>query len=145
MKLERYKVKVAVYLILIREGKILLQLRQGTDYMCNTWGVPSGHIELGEGCIEALIREVREETGLEFKPCDLIFSMAQHRIESGYLCLYFTVQPTVQLAKPRIMEPNKCGGLEFFDLNNLPTPLVPELNDYLLAKVGGYNYIDTHR
>lgn len=29
------------------------------------WGLPKGHLEEGEGSLEAAVREVREETGLE--------------------------------------------------------------------------------
>ncbi len=139
---ERYRVKVAVYLILIRNGKILLQLRKGTDYMCGVWGVPSGHLESGESCVAALVRETREETGLEFDQDDLICSLVQHRVGSEYLCLYYTVRPGVKLAEPHVMEPDKCAGLEFFDLHTLPDSIVPELKDYLLTRVNGCFYTD---
>lgn len=42
-------------------GRILLQKRSPTEEI---WGFPGGAIELGESAEEALIREVREETGL---------------------------------------------------------------------------------
>lgn len=42
------------------EGRVLLQQR--TDNQC--WGLPGGAIEFGESILEALHREVMEETGL---------------------------------------------------------------------------------
>lgn len=44
-------------------GEVLLQRR--TDMAC--WGLPSGSVELDERALEALKREVREETGLEVR------------------------------------------------------------------------------
>lgn len=42
------------------EGRVLLQRR--TDN--GAWGLPGGAVEFGESVLEALHREVREETGL---------------------------------------------------------------------------------
>jgi len=47
-------------LILNTQGDILLQLRTDTGL----WGLPGGSVELGETALEALEREVLEETGL---------------------------------------------------------------------------------
>lgn len=47
--------------ILNAEGAILLQQRPDNRH----WGLPGGAIEPGEEPAEALVREVREETGLE--------------------------------------------------------------------------------
>ena len=38
------------------------------------------------------------------------------------------------------MEPHKYIELEFYDLDNLPTNLVPELKKYLKDVVDGKNY-----
>ena len=43
-----------------RRGRVLLQQRSDGGQ----WGLPGGGIEIGESVTEAVIREVREETGL---------------------------------------------------------------------------------
>jgi len=48
-------------IILDERGRVLLQRR--TDVEC--WGLPSGSLELDETAMQALRREVREETALE--------------------------------------------------------------------------------
>lgn len=46
------------------EGRILLQRR--SDNGC--WNLPAGAIDPGESPAEAVVREVREETGMEVRP-----------------------------------------------------------------------------
>jgi 8-oxo-dGTP pyrophosphatase MutT (NUDIX family) len=50
------------------DGGILLQLRSRNG----RWGLPSGAIDPGETPEEAVVREVREETGLEVEPLRLL-------------------------------------------------------------------------
>jgi mutator protein MutT len=52
-------------------GRVLL-IRRGQEPMKGRWSVPGGLLELGETLAEGLRREVREETGLEVEPGDLI-------------------------------------------------------------------------
>ena len=61
------------------EGRILLLRRSDGD---NLWGLPGGGIELGERAADAVVREVREEIGLEVEPVALIgvYSNPEHII-----------------------------------------------------------------
>ena len=47
-----------------RRGRLLLQKRADGGQ----WGLPGGAMEIGESVSEAIVREVREETGLRVKP-----------------------------------------------------------------------------
>jgi 8-oxo-dGTP pyrophosphatase MutT (NUDIX family) len=47
------------------DGEILLLKRQSYKPQGNTWGVPAGKTEDGESPGEAILREVREECGIE--------------------------------------------------------------------------------
>lgn len=50
--------------VLIREGEVLLaQRKKASDH--GLWGYPGGHVEPGESALDAAVRELREETGVE--------------------------------------------------------------------------------
>jgi 8-oxo-dGTP pyrophosphatase MutT (NUDIX family) len=51
------------------QGRVLILRRAGEE---NLWSVPGGGIEPGERLDQAVVREVREETGLEVEPVALI-------------------------------------------------------------------------
>ncbi|MCW4007143.1 MAG: NUDIX hydrolase [Candidatus Bathyarchaeota archaeon] len=55
---------VGVGAIIIKDGKILLEKRKSAPAK-GEWSVPGGLVELGESIEQAVIREVKEETGLD--------------------------------------------------------------------------------
>jgi ADP-ribose pyrophosphatase YjhB (NUDIX family) len=61
-KIDALKAGVAV-IILNEENQVLLQKRADVGL----WGIPSGHVEIGETVSEAAMREVKEETNLDVR------------------------------------------------------------------------------
>lgn len=60
--------RVAAYGLLIQENKILLcRLSQRVHNIAGKWTLPGGGIEFGEDPVDAVKREVYEETGLEVR------------------------------------------------------------------------------
>jgi 8-oxo-dGTP diphosphatase len=55
------------------EGDILLIKRHPSKDNGDKWAGPSGKIDKGETDLEAMVRETREETGLDIDPNKLIF------------------------------------------------------------------------
>ena len=51
-----------------RDGMILLLHRNDEKSEGNTWGVPAGKVDPGETPVVAMLREIREETGLVMDP-----------------------------------------------------------------------------
>jgi ADP-ribose pyrophosphatase YjhB (NUDIX family) len=86
---------VGVGAVIVHEGKVLLVLR-GTEPAKGRWSIPGGLIEVGEMLHEAVVREVREETGLEVEPVELVELLDRihregervryHYVIADYLC-----------------------------------------------------------
>ncbi|TWI59298.1 NUDIX domain-containing protein [Halalkalibacter nanhaiisediminis] len=66
-RIDDLKAGIAV-IILNEEKQVLLQKRSDVGL----WGIPSGHVEIGETVSEAAIREVKEETNLNIRIKKLI-------------------------------------------------------------------------
>lgn len=61
-------VPAASAIVTDRRGRILLHRRSDNGL----WGLPGGGMELGESIVETIIREVKEETGLEVEPRSVV-------------------------------------------------------------------------
>lgn len=55
--------EVCVGAIVVRNGLLLL-VRRGRGVGQGRWSIPGGRVEAGEALAEAVVRELREETGL---------------------------------------------------------------------------------
>ena len=89
--------------------------------------MPAGHVEPGEKLVAACAREVAEEVGVEFAPVDLRFVCIQQRLDldgdERIDAFFEAVLPAGQ--QPRILEPARCGGVDWAPRDEPPNPLVP--------------------
>jgi ADP-ribose pyrophosphatase len=63
--------QVGVGSLVLENGRILLVKRAYSPGR-GLWSIPGGHVELGESVLEAAVRELREETGLEGEPLGVV-------------------------------------------------------------------------
>lgn len=123
---QRFKVIPAVYLILIKNKKVLMMRRFNTGWDDENYSLPAGHLDGNEPAKKGLVREIREEIGLNINPQDLNLVHVMHRstknIDNERIDLYFTTNQWEGV--PKIMEPHKCDNMKWFFLNNLPANIV---------------------
>ena len=124
----------AAYVLLLREveGRVqlLLQLRRNTGYYDDHWATAAaGHVEAGESVLQGAVREATEELGVVIEPYDLEPLTVMHRTGRNGLPIDERVDFFFACRRwsgePRIIEPEKCAGLEWYDVDALPSPIVP--------------------
>jgi len=71
----------------ITAGDQILLIRRGHEPEAGRWSLPGGRIEAGETDEQALVREVREETGLEVAPGPLIGAVDRARQDGRVLVI----------------------------------------------------------
>jgi len=120
--MQRHKLPGVVHIILEKENKILLQRRFNTGFEDGNYDFASGHVNENESFKKAAIREAKEELDVQIKEEDLLLVHTQSRIaketKQERIGLFF--KTTKWKGEPKIIEPDKCDELKWFDKDNLP-------------------------
>jgi len=142
MSKDRFKLVPVVYLLLIKDNKVLLGRRQNTGFMDGYYMVPAGHVDGNEAAKDAMIREAKEEVGIDIDRNDLEFSLILHKLSEDRedVCWYFECKNWNGEVKN--MEPNKCSEIKFFDIDNLPADTIPYIREVIEAYQRGENYLE---
>ena len=136
MPAEPFRVAAAVYGILRDRGRILLLRRAATGYRDGQLSLPAGHLDGGEDAVTGLVRELREELGIDADPrgCRLallMHSAPENSDDREYFHLFFSVDRWS--GEPFIAEPGKCNELCWADGSALPSDLVDYVGEALAA------------
>jgi 8-oxo-dGTP diphosphatase len=136
------KLDVLVGAAVIAGGKILLLKRLETKkFLPGYYDLPGGKVEEGEDPNTAILRELKEETGLVgsvIRPYNVWHSITEiagnkeHNIEIDYL---------VKIIGPGkvVTSPDEHSEYAWVDKSNLPSKLSPELRSTILKA------FDTHK
>ncbi len=78
---------------------VFLQKRDEESALKGKWEFPGGKIELGESPVDAVIREIKEEVGVDLEAKDVaLFKMAQHEYSEINVILYtYVIKKSVEL------------------------------------------------
>jgi 8-oxo-dGTP diphosphatase len=122
--IEKFKLPSAVHLFLIRDGHVLLLRRFNTGYEDGKYSVIAGHLNGDEEIKAAMIREAREEAGIEISPLDLEVVGVMHR-KSNDERIDFFLAATSWSGEITNREPDKCDQVAWFDMDELPENVIP--------------------
>ena len=123
--MERFKLVTAVHLILIQNNQILLLRRYHTGYEDGNYSVVAGHIDGNESVITAMRREALEEAGIDIKQNDLEIVHVMHRRTKERESIDYFLTCKQYSGQIQMMEKDKCDELAFYDLDKLPTNVIP--------------------
>lgn len=128
------RIDVTVAAVIERQGKFLIvEERVSGERVLNQ---PAGHLEPDESLLEAVVREVREETGFAFTPEALIGVFLWRGPERSYLRITFSGTATAPAVTPKLdLGIIATHWLSRQDLltSNLRSPLVLQCIDAYLT------------
>ena len=126
MSKTRFKLIAAVYLVLVRDGRILLLRRSNTGYEDGNYSMVAGHLEDNETLTQATIREARKEAGIDLRTDDLEIAHVMHRRTPGEdVRIEVFMRTRILQNELRNMEPDKCDDMGWFQMDDLPANVVP--------------------
>ena len=124
------------------KGNFLLQKRsQNTRDEQGRWDVGGGALEFGEEWSEAVNREVKEEISAKPKQINFLKTFNALRQNNGVSTHWIALVHAVLVdpKKVKINEPHKIDQIDWFNLNNLPSPLHSKIMASLnAAKEAGF-------
>jgi 8-oxo-dGTP diphosphatase len=131
--MDKNRPQVGVGLIIIKGKKVLLGKRRGS-HGHGEYASTGGHLENGETLEECVMRELREEAGPDIQIKNLRFVRLinlrkyapKHYIDIGFIAEW-------KSGEPKVMESNKKESWDWYDMDNLPSPLFGTVEAYIDA------------
>ena len=122
--MERFKMPVAVHLLLINDDKILVIKRINTGYCDNMYSLPAGHVEKGENVREAMIRETKEEINIDVsKNLKVVQVMNRKGTDQERIDYFFLAKKWSGDINNN--EKNKCALIKWVPIDKLPQNTIP--------------------
>jgi 8-oxo-dGTP diphosphatase len=135
--MKKYTGKTSTAIIPFPDEKILL-IKRNTLPFKGYWALPGGRMDPGENIEQTVIREVKEETGLDVsilkRVGEYVEKGEKDDVEYEYYPTCFVVKPVGGEIK---MQDSEIQEIKKFSLNTLPKPLAFEhekmIRDYIKA------------
>jgi 8-oxo-dGTP diphosphatase len=122
-------IEVAAGLV-FRDGKVLITQRHARDHLGGLWEFPGGKRRASESFEECLIRELREELGVEVEVQQLVESVIHEYPERTVHLKFFRCQ--LRKHEPRSLE---CSALKWVCAEELDAYKFPAADARLLKRL----------
>jgi len=127
MKAGKDHIGVGVGGILLRDGRILL-LKRNSEPNKGKWEKPGGRVDFGETLEAAVVREMKEETGVDCKVVRLLAATSEISPGSHWVSISFLLEGK---GEPKLLEPGKHGEMKWFALDGIPKGITESLKETL--------------
>ncbi len=129
-------VLVSAVALIDADGRVLLAQRPEGKSLAGLWEFPGGKVEPGETPEAALIRELKEELGIDtWQSCLAPLTFASHTYETFHLLMPLFAcrrwQGTVHGAEGQNLAWVRPNALRDYPMPPADLPLIPILRDWL--------------
>jgi 8-oxo-dGTP diphosphatase len=126
--IENKKPGVGIGIMILKNGKVLLGKRhQEADKASSelhgegTWTMPGGKLHFQESFEQGAIREVLEETGIKLKKIKVI-CVNNDKVDDAHFATIGLFSDDFE-GEPQVKEPDEITEWNWFELENLPSPI----------------------
>jgi mutator protein MutT len=128
---KKFSGKTAAAIIEFPDNKILL-IKRATKVFRGFWALPGGRVEPQETVSEAVVREVREETGLEVEIVKKLGEYHESGVNNEIEYDYYPTCFLVKVIKGKIKrQKEEIDQIRLFDLDKIPKRLAFKHQDML--------------
>jgi 8-oxo-dGTP diphosphatase len=138
--MENPKPKVGIGIMILKNGKVLLGKRKGS-HGAGEYAFPGGHLEYMEFFKDCAVRETHEESGLEIENIRFQY-LANIKKYAPKHYVHIGLTADWKSGEPKVLEPEKCEGWDWYDLKNLPNPMMEMSYLSIEYYKTGQNYLD---
>lgn len=136
---EKLYPKVGVGVMIFKDNLVLLGQRK-SSHGAGEYSFPGGHLEYMESFEECAVRETQEECGIEITNirfqllANLKMYAPKHYVHIGMIADW-------KSGEPQILEPENMDSWQWYDLNNLPSPIFFGTKIIIDSYQSGSNYL----
>lgn len=129
----------SVNLHIVQDGKILLMRRKSNRWMNGKLQIPGGHTEQGESPLMAILRESKEELGINIFSNDVkhLATVAAKDGQNEYFAVQFLLTRPERF-QFKIAEEHKCSELVWADVLEPPVDTIDLFRETLQAVYGNH-------
>ena len=135
MEPERFMVRCAVHLFLIKDGKILVEKRKNREYGNNEYDVIASHILGNENIVDAIIRTAKTEVNIDIDKEDLKIVQVMHQKSEPYEYINYFFVANNYKGELKNNDVEYCDGIEWvpfeYPINNLMPYINEAIKNYL--------------
>ncbi len=132
--------KVGMGIMIMRDGKVLMGKRK-TSHGVGEYAFPGGHLEYMESFEDCARREVMEEAGIKIKHIRFLHvGNILHYAPKHYVNVVLFAE--WESGEAQVLEPDKLEEWQWYDMDNLPSPVFIQTGLAIESYKTGKNYYD---